>query len=322
VQKNNKIIAVCGPTAVGKTELSLEIAEAFTCEIVSVDSMQVYRYMDIGTAKPNSAERDRIRHYLIDMVPPDKNYTLGRFVQDANDAIQNIKSHGNIPLLVGGTGLYFKGLFEGVFNENKFAGQSPINNKDRAGSVKDDLRMRLEQEGKDSLYRELSKVDPESAARIHPNDTQRLLRGLEIFYDTGIPWSRHLAKQAQNQSRYETLKIGLSRPRKELYDRINKRVHLMVEQGLLDEVKKLLAMGYAKKLKAMQAIGYRHMLNFLEGEWTWEQTLELLARDTRHYAKRQFTWFNGDAEITWYDVRHKEDIFKHIESFVHRDTQQ
>ena len=312
-----KIIVLCGPTAVGKTALSLQIAETFSCEIISVDSMQVYRNMDIGTAKPTKTERDRIKHYLIDIVDPDETYTLGRFVKDADEAIQEITSHNNIPLLVGGTGLYLKGLLEGVFDESA-PGVDIHTGKDKAktGSVKDDLRKRLQQEGNEILYRELAEVDPDAAKRIHPNDTQRLLRGLEIFYVTGIPWSRHLADQRKSIRNYHAFKIGLTRPRQELYARIDRRVHLMVEQGLLDEVRKIVGLGYDRQLKAMQAIGYRHMVNFLDGNWTWEQTLELLARDTRHYAKRQFTWFNNDKEILWYDVRQKDKILEDIKRFI------
>ena len=312
-----KIIVLCGPTAVGKTDLSLQIAETFSCEIISVDSMQVYRNMDIGTAKPTKTERDRVKHYLIDIVDPDETYTLGRCVKDADEAIQEITSHNSIPLLVGGTGLYLKGLLEGVFDESA-PGVDIHTGKDKAKteSVKDDLRKRLQQEGNEILYRELAEVDPDSAKRIHPNDTQRLLRGLEIFYVTGIPWSRHLADQRKNNRNYHVFKIGLTRPRQELYERIDRRVRLMVEQGLLDEVRKIVGLGYDRQLKAMQAIGYRHMVNFLDGNWTWEQTLELLARDTRHYAKRQFTWFNNDKEILWYDVRQKDKILEDIKRFI------
>ena len=313
----SKIIVLCGPTAVGKTDLSLLIAETFSCEIVGVDSMQVYRHMDIGTAKPTQAERARINHYLIDIVDPDDNYTLGRFVKDAQEAIRKINSHNNIPLLVGGTGLYLKGLLQGLFAEDYLAAEADdYEGKSCTESVRDDLRKRLLETGNETLHRELAEVDPDSAERIHPNDTQRLLRGLEIFYTTGIPWSRHLTDQRKNTTQYQTLKIGLTRPRQELYERIDKRVCLMAEQGLLDEVKMLLAMGYAKELKAMQSIGYRHMINFLDNKWTWEQTLELLARDTRHYAKRQFTWFNNDKEISWYDVRQQDTILKEIKRFL------
>jgi tRNA dimethylallyltransferase len=317
----SKIIVLCGPTAVGKTDLSLIIAETFSCEIVGVDSMQVYRHMDIGTAKPTQAERARINHYLIDIVDPDDNYSLGRFVKDAQEAIRKINSHNNIPLLVGGTGLYLKGLLQGLFAEDDLAAEADdYEGKSRTEYVRDDLRKRLMETGNETLHRELAEVDPDSAERIHPNDTQRLLRGLEIFYTTGIPWSRHLTDQRKNTKQYQTLKIGLTRPRQELYERIDKRVCLMAEQGLLGEVKMLLAMGYAKELKTMQSIGYRHMINFLDNKWTWEQTLELLARDTRHFAKRQFTWFNNDKEISWYDVRQQDTILKKIKRFLLQDS--
>ena len=319
--QKQKLLILCGPTAVGKTELSLQIAERFSCEIISVDSMQVYRYMDIGTAKPTPAEKARIPHYLIDIVDPDDDYTLGRFVEDGGEAIRTIGNHGNIPLLAGGTGLYFRGLLEGVFDEFAYAADcDAAGGGEKIKPLKQDLRTRLQKEGNEVLYRELAEVDPETAERIHPNDTQRLLRGLEIFYATGMPWSRHLAKQRKQTPQYRALKIGLSRPRQELYERINQRVRLMAEQGLLAEVEKLLAMGYDRNLKAMQAIGYRHMLNFLDGIWTWEQALQLLARDTRHYAKRQFTWFNSDPEIIWHDVHEKDNIFQNIENFLTLDT--
>lgn len=306
---------LCGPTAVGKTELSLQIAERFSCEITNVDSMQVYRHMDIGTAKPTPAERARIQHYLIDIVDPDDSYTLGRFINDAAEAIQTIEAHGNIPLLAGGTGLYFRGLLEGVFDEDAHT-QDEDSEDSKKQTHKEELRAMLDKEGHLAMHRRLAEVDPESAARIHPNDTQRILRGLEIFYATGIPWSEHLAKEKHHSSKYITLKIGLTLPRKELYQRIGRRVKLMVEQGLLEEVKKLLTMGYGSELQAMQAIGYRHMLQFLAGSWTWDKTLELLARDTRRYAKRQYTWFNSDSEIVWHNVREHDKIFQEIEAFL------
>ena len=178
------------------------------------------------------------------------------------------------------------------------------------------IRKRLHAKGNEVLYRELIEVDPGAAERIHPNDTQRLIRALEIFCSTGIPWSRHLENQRKKTPQYQALKIGLTRPRKDLYARIDMRVRNMVEQGLLNEVKKLLAMGYDRELPAMQAIGYRHMLNFLNGSWTWEQALDKMARDTRHYAKRQYTWFNNDPEILWHDVLEKDTILRGIENFL------
>jgi tRNA dimethylallyltransferase len=309
---NHLLLILCGPTAVGKTELSLQIAERFSCEIIGVDSMQVYRHMDIGTAKPTAAERSRIPHYLIDIVDPDQDYTLGTFIKDAETAIQAIYSHKNIPLLTGGTGLYFKGLLSGVFDERI----SGLERKSDTDTIKQDLRERLAEEGSKKMHSELAEFDPESAQRIHPNDVQRILRGLEIYYSTGIPWSKHLASQSEKNLHYRALKIGLTRPRKELYARIDQRVQHMAELGLLSEVKSLLAMGFDKKLKSMQSIGYRHMINFIEGKWSWEQTLELLARDTRHYAKRQYTWFNNDPEIIWHDVKEKGKIFHEIKDFL------
>jgi len=311
--QNHILLVLCGPTAVGKTELSLQIAERFSCEIIGVDSMQVYRHMDIGTAKPTTSERSRIPHYLVDIVNPDKDYTLGTFVRDAKTAIETIYSHKNIPLLAGGTGLYFKGLLNGVFDELAASQKNPDADREK---IKQDLRKRLAEEGGGKLHNELAELDPESALRIHPNDVQRILRGLEIYYSTGIPWSKHLANQFQKNMRYNALKIGLTRPRKELYARIDQRVTQMAEQGLLKEVKNLLSMGFDNKLKSMQSLGYRHMINFIEGKWSWEQTLELLARDTRHYAKRQYTWFNNDPEIIWHDVKDTDKIFHDIKDFL------
>ncbi len=311
------LLVLCGPTAVGKTELSLQIAERFSCEVVGVDSMQVYRYMDIGTAKPTIAERTRIPHHLIDIVNPDVDYTLGSFVRDAESAIQEIQAHNNIPLLAGGTGLYFKGLLAGVFAEDKTGKwHESTTNEKKKETIRQELRKRLTDEGSVVLHSELAKVDPESAQRIHPNDSHRVLRGLEIFYLTGIPWSKHLTHQTKRVHNYQVLKIGLIRQRKELYGRIEQRVHQMAEEGLLAEVKNLLAMGFGKELKSMQSIGYRHMINYIEGNWNWEQALEFLARDTRHYAKRQYTWFNNDPEIIWHDVSKADDIMQDIEFFV------
>ena len=316
-KQKDKLLVLCGPTAVGKTELALQIAERFTCEIISVDSMQVYRHMDIGTAKPTKAERSRIPHYLIDIVNPDEEYTLGHFVRDAEQAVQTIRSHGKNPLLVGGTGLYLKGFLNGVFTTNQVvaAKNSAVGNSDN-NSVRHSLRARLHAEGGEVLYNELMKLDPNSAVRIHPNDTQRLLRGLEIYYASGITWSQHLAEQAIGSSRYRTFKIALTRSRKVLYERIEQRVLHMIDEGLLPEVKNLLAMGYGKNLKSMQAIGYRHMINFIENKWDWENALKLLARDTRRYAKRQYTWFKGDREIIWYDQRETDRIFQAIDLFL------
>ena len=307
-QNNNKLLVLLGPTAVGKTALSLLVAEQFSCEIIGVDSMQVYKLMDIGTAKPTMQERSRVPHHLIDIVYPDDDYTVGRFVSDAKHAIQTIRTNHHIPLLTGGTGLYFRGLLEGLFTDDGPAVDDP--------ELRDYLKKRLAEEGREHLFKELVRVDPDSAGRIHPNDTQRLLRALEIFQTTGIPWSRHLSEQEKRSQQYTVLKLGLTRSREELYERIDGRVQLMIEQGLQKEVHKLLDMGYHENLKSMQSIGYRHMVNYLKGEWGWGETVQLLARDTRRYAKRQYTWFNQDPTIVWHEVSQQDAIIADIETFL------
>jgi tRNA dimethylallyltransferase len=313
--QTDKLLVLLGPTAVGKTELSLVIAEHFGCEIIGVDSMQVYKYMDIGTAKPTEQERSRIPHHLIDVVYPDEDYTVGRFVIDAQNAVKSIQQNHHIPLLSGGTGLYFKGLLEGLFDENGDDGNSQLSAVDTE-SVRQQLKKRLAEEGRAQLFSELKDVDPGSAGRIHPNDTQRLLRALEIFSITGIPWSRHLARQQASGGHYNVLKLGLTRPREELYKRIDQRVQIMIELGLLDEVRKLLDMGYHGDLKSMQSIGYRHMVNYIRKEWDWQESIDLLARDTRRYAKRQYTWFNQDPEVIWFEVSQQDAILAEINKFL------
>jgi tRNA dimethylallyltransferase len=283
--------AVCliGPTAIGKTGLSLSLAGELNAEIVSVDSMQVYRHLDIGTAKATPAERAQVPHHLIDIVEPDEEYHVARFISDAMTAIGGIRSRGKLPLLVGGTGLYLKGLLEGLFS------MPPIPPEIRGG-----LRQRLEREGEGALRAELARLDPESARRIPDNDRQRLLRALEIVVATGTPWSYYLMQREQTPLLDNVLIIGLDCDRERLYQRINARVEQMVASGLREEVEKVLAMGYAPTLKPLQSIGYRHMIEYLHGAWGWEESLELLARDTRRYAKRQLTWFRHLAGVRWF----------------------
>ncbi|MCX5876360.1 MAG: tRNA (adenosine(37)-N6)-dimethylallyltransferase MiaA [Deltaproteobacteria bacterium] len=299
------VLILIGPTAVGKTALSLALAERFSCEIVGLDSMQIYRHMDIGTAKATAEERARIPHHLLDMVEPDEEYHVARYVADATEACRQIIARGNRPLLVGGTGLYLKGLLEGLFEI------PPV-----PEAVRATLRQRLLEEGRAVLFAELGQCDPESAERIHPNDTHRLLRALEIFQATGRPWSEHLREQEVQPALSKVLQLGLQAERTALYERINLRVEQMVGEGLLAEVEKLLAMGYDPGLKAMQSIGYRHMVQFLQGEWDWDETLFLLARDTRRYAKRQKTWFGNDPHIRWFAPTDTGPIFEGIESFL------
>jgi len=300
-QKLKQIIILAGPTAIGKTELSLAMAHDIGCEIVSMDSMQIYKYMDIGTAKPTRAERALVPHHLVDHVDPDEDYSVARFIEEANKAVSAILDRGNVPLFVGGTGLFMKGFVEGVF------AICPI-----PEDVRSKVRVEIAAKGNARAHARLQEVDPESAARIHVNDSQRLARGLEVFDASGTPWSTHLNQQVRKEPAYEFHKIGLSRPREELYERINLRVDIMVDLGILAETEGLLTMGYGENLNSMQSIGYRHMLNYINKVWRWDEAIELLARDTRRYAKRQFTWFNKDHDIRWFDP----DDIKSVLSFI------
>lgn len=305
------VIFVAGPTAIGKTELALRLAEEFGCEIVGVDSMQIYRHMDIGTAKPTKAERARVPHHLIDYVLPDEDFSASRFVEDCQEAMRQIRANGHIPLLVGGTGLYFSALEKGIFS-------LPVIPQ----KVRQELQEELAGGGREGLFLELKRCDPESAARIHPNDTYRLTRALEIVRATGRTWSSFIAEhQGQRTHKSANLvKIGLTRERDELYQRINQRVEAMTQGGLLAETEALLRMGYTGELAPMQSLGYRHMLSYLKGDWSWERAVEWLARDTRRYAKRQFTWFRADPEIIWLHPRHEAAIAATVAETLKNNT--
>ncbi len=304
-QCSDPVIMLLGPTAIGKTELSLNIAEKYSGQIVGVDSQQVYRYMDIGTAKPTTVERSQVPHHLIDIADPDENYNAARFLEDSMASIDAIHKSGDIPILTGGTGLYFKSLLEGLFE------MSSINDE-----IKDKIRNRLEKEGRGVLLKELSECDPESAARIHPNDTQRLVRALEIYESTGFTWSELINSQQKEPYLLNVLKIGLTCDREKLYDRINRRVSVMVDLGFEAEVRSLLEMGYTGSLNSMQSIGYRHMVNFIEGRWERDESLQLLARDTRRYAKRQYTWFRRDQKIQWFEPKKKDKVCCLIDKYL------
>lgn len=305
-------LVLVGPTAIGKTDLSLTIARQFDCEIISVDSMQVYRYMDIGTAKASVSERAEIPHHLIDIVDPDDNYDATRFAIDGLRAIRDIHSRGKIPLLTGGTGLYLRALLEGIF---------PGVPTDE--TIRQKLKDRLLTEGSSKLHEELSLRDSASAKRIHVNDTHRLLRALEVWYVSGIPWSEHIKahrNQAEGVVFKNALQLGLTTDRTNLYQRINKRCDSMLEYGLEDEVRQLLAMGYDPKLKSFGSIGYRHIINYIEGYWTKEETIRLLARDTRRYAKRQYTWFSRLTDLQWFDIAEKQKILQTVAAWFAKQT--
>ncbi|MGI6655441.1 MAG: tRNA (adenosine(37)-N6)-dimethylallyltransferase MiaA [Desulfobulbus sp.] len=302
------ILVLIGPTAIGKTALSLEMAERFGCEIISVDSMQVYRFMDIGTAKATPEERARVPHHLIDIVDPDEQYDAARFVADALAAIARITSKGRIPLLTGGTGLYLAALCHGLFTGPAIDPQ-----------IRERLRWRLREEGREALHRELCMLDPESGARIHVNDFQRILRGLEIVQSTGLPWSEHLRRQSGQAAPVRftrMLQLGLNCERDLLYERIRLRSLYIMQEPFLQEVRDLLQRGYDAALPSMQSIGYRHACNHLAGLWSLEEATEYLIRDTRRYGKRQLTWFRRLDAVTWCDISRSEIVLEETARFL------
>ena len=300
------IIALVGPTAVGKTEISLSLAEKFHCEIIGLDSMQIYRYMDVGTAKATVSERMRVAHHLIDIINPDQTYDANCYGVDALTAITDIHSRDKIPLLTGGTGLYLRTVLDGIFDN---VGEFP--------EIRDELKKRLETEGAVQLHEELRLVDRSSAQRIHKNDTHRLIRALEIYHGTGIPWSDHIASHSENKNDRFTrvLKLGLTCDRDKLYERINARTSRMLHEGLQQEVENLLNRGYHRDLKPMKSIGYRHMVQHLLDGYSLSETERLLARDTRRYAKRQYTWFKKMA-VKWFETTCNDMIFQTIDTFL------
>lgn len=306
-RKSPQVLVLIGPTAIGKTALSLDLAAHFNCEIISVDSMQVYRYMDIGTAKASRAERELVPHHLIDIVDPDEDYDAARFVKDATLLIDEISARGKLPLLTGGTGLYLKSLLNGIFPE------APSDRE-----VRKTLKDRLMQQGVHVLHEELALCDSISAAKIHKNDTQRLLRALEVYHTTGIPWSSHLASHNKNNAAglpVDALQIGLTTDREKLYQRINMRCDLMLSEGLEGEVAGLIKRGYSPELKSMGSIGYRHMAGYINYEYSRKEMARLLARDTRRYAKRQYTWFNKMEEVNWVDVKEQKLVLKMVKQW-------
>ena len=306
------VLVLVGPTAVGKTALSLRLALQFNCEIISMDSMQVYRFMDIGTAKVGVEERKIVPHHLIDIRDPDEQYDAAQFVHDAVKTIGDIVARGKIPLFVGGTGLYLSSLLYGLFPQIKVSDE-----------VRASLKTRLQEEGKARLHQELSRIDPESGARVHQNDTQRIVRGLEVYYSTGVPWSQHLHRQSREEDAVmlsNAMLIGLHRDRALLGDRIQQRTCEMMSDAFAQEVRFLLAKGFSPALPAMQAIGYRHMLNHLSGAWSLSEATEILIVDTRRYAKRQMTWFRKYSTMRWYLPDESRKITSDIDCFLRNKT--
>jgi tRNA dimethylallyltransferase len=299
------IIIIAGPTCVGKTEVAMTLAEPLRGQIVSADAMQVYRYMDIGTAKPTQQEQARVRHHLIDVVDPDEPFSAARFKTAAAAVIGELHEKGHPVFVVGGTGLYIKALTRGLFRV-----------QEGNGALRERLRAEVKDLGSPVLHQRLQDLDPGAAARIHPHDAYRIVRALEVLELTGKPLSEHHSAHGFSDDPYHVLKIGLFLDREMLYQRINQRVDRMLEAGFLKEVKGLLSRGYSPKLKSMKSIGYRHMAEYLEGDVTWEETVRRFKRDTRRYAKRQMAWFKADPEILWLQPSAIDIMSRKIDSFL------
>jgi len=306
-----KVVVIIGPTASGKSAIAIELAERFNGEIVSADSMQVYRYMDIGTAKPTKDQRKRVPHHLIDSVNPDEEFTAARYKDEAAKAIQEINNKGKNIFIVGGTGLYIraltKGLFKGPCSDIKLRSELEMiaHSKEQIG-----------ESGRKYLHDKLKEIDPEAASKIHPNNIARIIRALEVYYLTNKPISVFQKEHSFSEEPYEVMKIGLSVDRKVLYKRIEDRVDDMIRSGFEEEVKGLLEMGYSPELKALNSLGYNEMINFIQDKYGLEKAIGEIKKNTKRYAKRQMTWFRKEADIRWFSVEEKDKIISLLDDFL------
>ena len=284
------VYVIGGPTASGKSKLAVELAKKINGEIISADSMQIYKDMNIGTAKITNQEMQGIKHYLIDFISPEQRYSVSSFKKDAEDAIEKILSNGKTPIIVGGTGLYIDSLIYGIeFQDEK------IDTKYR-----EKLNKIAEIEGLEKLYKKAQKIDPEAMAKISANDKKRIIRVLEIYHKTGKTKTEQEKKSRKNEVKYNYKVFAITIPREKLYERINKRVDQMLEQGLIEEVEKILEK-YSYFPTAMQGLGYKEVIEYLENKITKEEMIEKIKKETRHYAKRQITWFKKNKETIWLD---------------------
>jgi len=300
-----KIIIICGPTALGKTSMAIKVAEIFNGEIIGADSMQIYRYMDIGTAKPTADEQSHVAHHMIDLIDPDEHFDARQFAEMAYEKIIRLYTRGITPFVVGGTGLYIKALVHGLFK----SGPSDI-------QVRERLQEQARIYGVDFLHQKLRRYDPDTSERIHANDSYRIIRALEVNELTGKSITELQQDHGFKENRFNALKIGLHIKRELLYDRIDRRADAMIDSGFFDEVNRLLGMGYSDDLKSMQSIGYRHLIDFIKGRCSWDETLRTLKRDTRRYAKRQLTWFKTEPEIVWKEPGQLREICQLIKKFL------
>ncbi len=285
------LIVLTGPTAVGKTSLSISLAKAVNGEIISADSMQVYKKMDIGSAKIRPEEMHGVKHYLVDVLEPEEEFHIVKFQQMAKEAMEEIYEKGKIPILVGGTGFYIQAVTRDIdFTEAQ-----------QENEYRKELEVLAEEKGGEYLHDMLKEVDPKSAEAIHAHNVKRVIRALEFYHQNQTPISAHNEEQKKNESPYSLAYFVLNMPRELLYKRIDLRVDQMLEEGLLEEVKDLQKEGCCRGMVSMQGLGYKEILDYLEGKYSLEEAVRILKRDTRHFAKRQLTWFRREQEVTWVD---------------------
>ena len=283
------LLVLTGPTAVGKTKLSISLAKAINGEIISADSMQVYRHMDIGSAKIRKEEMEGVPHYLVDVLEPEEEFHIVKFQQMAKEAMKEIYSRNKIPILVGGTGFYIQSVTKDIdFTE-----------AEQETAYRQELETLALEKGSAFLHEKLREVDPQSAEEIHENNVKRVIRALEFYEQNGFPISQHNAEQKQRQSPYQLAYFVLNAPRPLLYERIDRRVDEMIQEGLVKEVQTLKERGCHRGMVSMQGLGYKEILDYLEGNCSLEEAVRILKRDTRHFAKRQITWFKREEDVTW-----------------------
>jgi tRNA dimethylallyltransferase len=305
-RNERKVFLIVGPTCSGKTYLSLKLSELIPSEIISADSRQFYKFLNLGTAKPSKEELHKIPHHFIDFLKPSETYNVSRFEKDAEKTIEIIFKKNKMPIVVAGSGLYIKALIDGIFDT-----------ADKDEEYRGELLQKRKEFGNEFLYEELKKVDPVSAAKMLPQNWKRVMRALEVFHTTGEPIWKHHQKQALSKAKkYNFKQVGLNWDRKILYDNIDRRVDEMIENGLIDEVKNILKKGFNKNLNSLNTVGYKEIIQYLDGEISLERAIELIKRNTRHYAKRQLTWFRKDKRIEWSDVNEFSDLDQFAEQIV------
>jgi tRNA dimethylallyltransferase len=303
------LIIICSPTATGKTHLAMQLAQAAGGEIVNADSLQVYRYLDIGTAKPTQEERNRVAHHLIDVVDPDEEFNAAIYTEQARAVIEKLARTGKPVFVVGGTGLYIRALLQGII------ATPPVDE-----NIRNYYRELRDRYGREYLFGLLRARDPQAAGRINPNDSVRVIRALEVMEQSGQSIVTLQQKHLFADCPYDACKIGLRVERTELKKRIAMRTERMVEAGLVDEVRGLLSRGYSEKLKPLQSLGYKQVVEFIRGRYAWDRALDLINQDTWQYSKRQLTWFSADKTINWFAPDQFEEIRKTIETFRTKTT--